>query len=147
MNVQQLSQLLETHANAPLRFLLPSGEFVSDHFHVTEVGRVEKKFIDCGGTRREAVACVLQLWEAGDIDHRLSAAKLAKILKTAGAVLIQGDLPVEVEYGVDVASHYVVADAQTTSDGLVFVLNGKQTDCLAKDQCGVGACESTGCCS
>lgn len=29
-------------------FQLPNGSFVPNHFHVTEVGKVSKHFIDCG---------------------------------------------------------------------------------------------------
>ena len=34
-------------------FILPNGQFVPSHFHVTEVGVISKNFIDCGGTLRE----------------------------------------------------------------------------------------------
>ena len=40
-----------------IQFELPDGELVPRHFHVTEVGKVTKHFIDCGGTvRNEEVA-------------------------------------------------------------------------------------------
>ena len=32
-----------------IAFQLPNGELVPSHFHVTEVGKVTKHFIDCGG--------------------------------------------------------------------------------------------------
>ena len=117
-----------------------------DHFHVTEVGRVQKSFIDCGGTRRESVSCVLQTWTAHDIEHRLVAGKLSKILKLAEKVLGSEDLPLEVEYGADVASQYILADVEVTPNGLLFVLVGKQTDCLARDKCGIGECSTSSCC-
>ena len=34
-------------------FQLPNGELVPNHFHVTEVGKITKHFIDCGGTERK----------------------------------------------------------------------------------------------
>ncbi len=47
----ELSQLKK------ITFQLPNGELVPNHFHVTEVGKITKNFIDCGGTlRREEVA-------------------------------------------------------------------------------------------
>ena len=145
MNVQQLTLMLEENSESSLRFVLPTGERIPDHFHITEVGRVEKNFIDCGGTRRKAVSCLLQAWTANDTDHRLEAGKLAKILKIAAPILGSTDLPVEVEYGPDVAAQYQLADVEVTDDGLNFVLVGKQTDCLAKDQCG-DQCSTSGCC-
>ena len=35
-----------------VRFRLENGTEVPDHFHVTEVGVMIKKFIDCGGAVR-----------------------------------------------------------------------------------------------
>jgi hypothetical protein len=108
---------------------------------------VEKRFIDCGGTEREAVSCLLQVWTADDYDHRLGSQKLAAILRLAGPLLKTTDLPVEVEYGPEVAAQYRLADIATTSQGLLFVLEGKQTDCLAPDRCGISGCgPSSGCC-
>ncbi len=146
MNVHELKAVLKAHDQAALRLVLPSGQQIPDHFHVTEVGRVEKDFIDCGGTRRQSVACQLQAWVAHDVDHRLAAGKLAKILQLAEPVLGSGELPVEIEYGVDVAAQYQLAEVQVAVDGLYFVLVGKQTDCLAKDKCGVGECSDSSCC-
>ncbi len=146
MTVKQLTQLLEANSDSLLHIMLPSGEFIPDHFHVTEVGRVQKSFIDCGGTRRESVSCVLQTWTAHDIEHRLVAGKLSKILKLAEKVLGSEDLPLEVEYGADVASQYILADVEVTPNGLLFVLVGKQTDCLARDKCGIGECSTSSCC-
>lgn len=147
MNVQKLLEILEAHGEASLRFLLPSGQFIPDHFHVTEIGRVEKNFIDCGGTRRQSVSCLLQTWTASDVEHRLAAGKLAKIFKLAEPVLGSPDLPVEVEYGQDVASQYQLTAVDVLPSALVLVLVGKQTDCLARDRCGVGECSTTGCCT
>ncbi|MEI7863404.1 MAG: DUF6428 family protein, partial [Planctomycetota bacterium] len=38
--------------------MLPDKSFVPAHFHITEVGRVQKDFIDCGGTVRSATTCL-----------------------------------------------------------------------------------------
>lgn len=140
MNTNQFVQLLEENADKPLQIMLPSGKFLPDHFHITEVGQIQKKFIDCGGTRRETASCLLQVWTANDFEHRLIAGKLSKIMKLAKEVLELGDLPVEIEFG-DAASHYTIVESIVTSKGLLFMLFGKQTACLAPDKCGV-----TGCC-
>ncbi|WP_425618907.1 DUF6428 family protein [Anatilimnocola sp. NA78] len=146
MNIQQLQTLLAQNNESSLRLQLPSGEFIPAHFHVTEVGRVDKVFIDCGGTQRHVASCLLQTWTANDVDHRLESGKLAKILKLAQPILGTEELPVEVEYGAEIAVQYALADVQVDSSALTFVLSGKQTDCLAKDQCGVGECCAPGCC-
>ena len=43
--IKSALQTLET-----ISFKLPDGSLVPSHFHVTEVGKVTKHFIDCGGT-------------------------------------------------------------------------------------------------
>lgn len=147
MIVKELTELLQANNEFSLRIILPSGQFIPNHFHVTEVSRIDKNFIDCGGTRRSASSCLLQAWTANDTEHRIVAGKLAKILRLAEPILESDDLPVEVEYGVDVASQYVVSHTVTAFDELHLVLVGKQTDCLAKDKCGVGECSTAGCCN
>lgn len=146
MNVAELSRVLESHGDSSLTFMLPSGEKMPDHFHVTEVGRVEKDFIDCGGTRRQETSCLLQTWTSHDVEHRLQAGKLAKILKLAAPILGSEDLPVQVEYGPEVAAQYYLSQVEVSLLGLRLWLVAKQTDCLAKDQCGVGEGQSSGCC-
>src|SRR3954451_9900168 len=93
MTVDQLVGVLTANP-AQIHLMLPSGEFVPAHFHVTEVGRVQKDFIDCGGTTRSTTTCVLQVWVADDRDHRLDTTKLAKIVRLAAPLLKAGDLPV-----------------------------------------------------
>src|SRR3954466_11896670 len=101
MNVAQFRAVLTANPGAALHLMLPDGDFVPAHFHVTEVGRVQKDFIDCGGTTRSAVTCLLQVWVAGDVAHRLAAGKLADVLKLAAPLLGSDDLAVEVEYERD----------------------------------------------
>ncbi|MGC4004601.1 MAG: DUF6428 family protein [Pirellulales bacterium] len=146
MNIAELRALLDAHPTAGIRFQLPSGEMIPLHFHVTEVGRVDKRFIDCGGTRRAASSCLLQLWTADDTDHRLSAGKLARIMGLAEPILESPDLPVEAEYGPDVAAQYMVLDAIAAFGTLTFTLQGKHTDCLARENCGVDCAPQGGCC-
>src|SRR5579871_4192425 len=140
MNFKALTAVLVRNEDAALHIMLPSGEFVPGHFHVTEVAKIDKSFIDCGGTVRKSVSCSLQVWTADDVDHRLVAGKFAKMLKLAEKVVGADDLPVEIEYGADVAPHYLLADVEVTQKGLLFALVGKQTNCLAREKCGVNQC-------
>jgi hypothetical protein len=139
MVVKKFNQLLADNPDVGLYVMLPSGEFVPDHFHITEVGRVHKQFIDCGGTRRETVSCVLQVWVANDKDHRLNSAKLSKIM-SAAAGLLDDEMPLVVEYGSDTVSQYPLGDVEVTPKGLLLALGVKPTACLAPDKCGVEGC-------
>jgi hypothetical protein len=105
---------------------------------------LHKSFIDCGGTKRESISCLLQIWTADDVDHRLTCETLSKITDVAGDLLTD-DLPVEIEYGKDVASHYSTSDFEITPSGPLFILSGKQTNCLAPDKCGI-KCTTEGYC-
>lgn len=148
MKLSDLTTSLQQHPEADLAFVLPDGKPVPPHFHVTEVGRVRKRFIDCGGTARDTESCVLQVWVAEDDDHRLTAGKLGMIIRLAKDILQGDDLPLEVEYDVGVITQFAVS-AIDANDGLIkLTLAGKHTACLAPDKCGVeeGAADS-GCCS
>ena len=146
MNYGELKRLLITNPTSSLQFVLPNGEVIPVNFHLTEVGRVEKTFIDCGGTQRVAVTCQLQLWTANDHEHRLLSGKLLKVLESAEPVLQSDELPIEVEYGQSVASIYTIGDVVAAFGNLQFSLLGKQTDCLAKDKCNIVGCNDTQTC-
>lgn len=126
-------------ANSSITITTPSGN-IPAHFHVTEIGRVQKTFIDCGGTRRETASCLLQIWTADDIDHRLLAGKLLKIIDLARNSIDLGDLPVEIEYGDRAAAQYKLEGIEITPQGVGLFVTGKRTDCLAPDKCGIKGC-------
>jgi Family of unknown function (DUF6428) len=147
MTVDELLTVLSDQTDAALHVMLPGGKFLPAHFHVTEVGRVQKDFIDCGGTVRSTAACVLQLWVADDTDHRLVGGKLAKIVQLAAPVLKATDLPIEVEYEDAVVSQYPLTAAEVTPSGVLLHLGSKHTACLAPDRCGVTETSVTGCCA
>ncbi|UZD23291.1 DUF6428 family protein [Algoriphagus halophytocola] len=117
-----------------IAFQLPDGSLVPTHFHVTEVGKVSKHFIDCGGTVRTENVANFQLWNADDYNHRLHPEKLVSIIELSEKVLGLEDLEVEVEYQSETIGKYGL-----DFDGVNFVLTTKQTDCLAKDKCGIPA--------
>lgn len=116
-----------------IAFQLPNGELVPNHFHVTEVGKVSKHFIDCGGTVRTEELMNFQLWEANDYDHRLHPEKLIHIIELSEKTLVLPDLEIEVEYQMK----ETIGKFSLDFDGTNFLLISKLTDCLAKDKCGI----------
>jgi hypothetical protein len=115
-----------------ISFQLPNGALVPNHFHVTEVGKITKNFIDCGGTIRREELANFQLWNANDYDHRLHPEKLLNIIELSEKILGIGDLEIEVEYQAETIGKFGL-----DFNGENFMLTSKQTDCLAKDHCGI----------
>jgi len=115
-----------------IAFKLPNGNLVPNHFHVTEVGKITKHFIDCGGTVRNEEVVNFQLWNADDYDHRLHPEKLVHIIELSQKTLGIGNLEVEVEYQGQTIEKFAL-----DFDGTNFLLTTKQTDCLAKNNCGI----------
>lgn len=115
-----------------IAFQLPNRELVPNHFHVTEVGKITKHFIDCGGTVRNEEVVNFQLWNADDYDHRLHPEKLLHIIELSEKTLGIGDLEIEVEYQGNTIRKFGL-----DFDGKNFLLTNKKTDCLAKDKCGI----------
>lgn len=121
-----------------LQFRLCDGSFVPEHFHITEVGLTTKRFIDCGGKVRVDSFVTFQLWTADDFDHRLVPEKFLAIIDVfQHNISIDNleEIEIEVEYQSDTIGKYGLD--KWMMDGDTFVLTNKQTDCLAKDKCGI----------
>jgi len=130
MRVSEIKTALNTLDT--IAFQLPNGQLVPNHFHVTEIGKITKNFIDCGGTVRKEEVVNFQLWDANDYDHRLHPEKLVNIIKLSEEILEIGDLEIEVEYQGETIQKFGL-----DFDGKYFFLTTKQTDCLARDKCAI----------
>ena len=156
MKLSELKSLLSQHPNRIFRIRLPTGAPVPLSFHVTEVGRVHKTFLDCGGKLRESITCQLQIWVGPDFDHRIETRKMAAILEKGKAYLPDETIPVELEYEDEVISQYVIEDHEVADDAVILILGHKHTECLAPELCGLppidrlpavgGAKTEAGCC-
>lgn len=149
ITVAALKRALAAAPELPLTVLWPDGDPIEAHFHVTEVGRVQKDFVDCGGTVRRNVTCLLQTWVGDDVDHRITAGKLLTAFVHAESVLGAEDMPVELEYEACNVIQFTVASVEREAMRLVVRLDGKHTDCLAKELCVPSVTRSSaggGCC-
>lgn len=143
--------LLENNISSKLRFKLPNGNYVEEHFHVTEIGKITKEFIDCGGTNRTKQTCLLQLWSANDEDHRINAGRLFSVFSLAKHIYMDDKTPLEVQYGSDQAVIYDVESCVVNKNYIDVTLKSQKTDCLAPDKCGIkkccgNNCDSNSCC-
>jgi len=144
MTLYQLKEQLQQQST--LAFELPDGSLVPNHFHVTEVGKVTKHFIDCGGVIRKEEVVNLQLWEADDYDHRLHPEKMLQILTLSEKAFNLQDHEIEVEY-----QGATIQKFGLDLKGNSFLLTQKQTACLAQDACGIlevkeDCAPGSGCC-
>jgi len=130
MKLSEIKSKLKTLET--IAFELPNGQLVPSHFHVTEVGKITKDFIDCGGTIRHEEVVNFQLWEANDYNHRLHPEKLLNIIELSQKTLNIQDLEIEVEYQGDTIGKFGL-----DFNGKHFILTTKQTACLALESCGI----------
>ena len=130
MKLSKIKEILPTLEN--VEFQLENGTFVPEHFHVTEVGQINKNFIDCGGVIRNEKVVNFQLWNADDYEHRLKPTKLLNIIKLSEEKLGIEDAEIEVEYQSDTIGKY-----DLDFNGKTSVLKNKTTACLAQDACGI----------
>jgi hypothetical protein len=141
MVIQEFLKYLRANPEKHISIRLSDGSLVPAHYHITEVGHVTKRFVDCGGVRRVQETCLLQTWVHDDVEHRLHAGKLADIFDRAGDILPNHDLPIEVEHELEVVAQFPVENIENRPDSLVVHLGTKHTDCLARGICLPNSCE------
>lgn len=137
MKLDELKSLLTEHSQRNFSIALPDGNAVPVSFHVTEVGRIDKTFFDCGGKMRKSTTCQLQVWVGEDDEHRIETGKMAAILEKAKTLLLDDSVPVEIEYEDQVISQYTIDGHEVTEDSVVLKLAHKHTECLALELCGL----------
>ena len=149
MNLESLKRMLAGDPSAQLMIQIGSEQNVAAHFHLTEVGKISKDFIDCGGVRRSSEKCVLQTYVANDVEHRLAPSKFLGILEKASVLGFGDETEVEIEVQGATIETYSVADVVNENGFLILRANPIQTACLAPDACGlpVSSGQSSGCCS
>ena len=148
MNIKDFKNSLSNLCE--LTFVLPNGSHVAPHFHLTEVGEITKNYVDCGGTVRNEKVANFQLWAADDYDHRLKPQKVIDIIEMAEKEIGLENLEIEIEYQSETIGKYGLE-----FEGGRFLLQATQTDCLAKEKCGIPEAqpvniiqsESSSCCS
>lgn len=135
MKLSELKKFLAQNPEKNIRFILPTGTKIPVHAHITEVARIEKRFIDCGGTFRTETLCRLQIWFADDTDHRATARILLKILDKSASFLETEEMDVDVEYEAPFVSQFPILEVIAERDALLVRLGSKHTACLAEDRC------------
>jgi Family of unknown function (DUF6428) len=150
MKFSDLRDILGQHPSAFPRFILPDGDQIPAHAHLTEVGHVVKNFIDCGGVTGRTESVLLQTHVGQDTDHRLRSDRFAKILQLGERVLPHDQLDVEVEYDCCVVAQYPIVEVKPTGENLDVLLGSRRTQCLAQERRKSAApnscCATAACC-
>ena len=134
MTLQGLQNALKANPGRFPRFVLPDGDYIPAHAHVTEVGYVIRNFIDCGGLTGKEEKVVLQTHVGDDTDHRLRSDRFAKILRLGNRVIPSTDLNVAVEYDCCVVAQYPIAEARPDGEHLNLILRRGRTQCRARER-------------
>jgi hypothetical protein len=135
MKFAEFQSALHNSTVQSLEIRLPEKHALASHFHVTEVGRVTKDFVDCGGVRRTETTVVLQTLVAHDTDHRLSVSKMAGILSKSATLALGDELPVDIEIQGSTIETWRVASMECTDDQMVIHVEPRRTACLAPEIC------------
>src|SRR5437868_4246039 len=134
MTLRDLQNALEANPKAFPRFVLPDGNYIPAHAHVTEVGHVVRNFIDCGGVTGKEEKTLVQTHVGDDEDHRLTADRFSKILRVGLRALPSADLDVDVEYDCCVVAQYPIAEVRREGEHLDVMLQRGRTQCRARER-------------
>ena len=134
MTFHDLENALQANPELFPRFVLPDGDYIPAHAHLTEVGHLVRNFIDCGGLTGKEEKVVLQTHVGNDTDHRLRSERFAKILQLGNRVIPSADLDVEVEYDCCVVAQYPIAEATPDGEHLNLILQRGRTQCRARER-------------
>ncbi len=145
MRLSDLRAVLEEYPNTFPRFVLPDGDYIPPHAHVTEVSHVARNFVDCGGVTGKSETVLLQTHVGQDTDHRLRSDRFAKILQLGERVLPHDRLEVEVEYDCCVVAQYPVSEVKPAGEHLDVILDKRHTQCLAQERRKAAAADA--CCA
>ncbi len=156
MKTKEFLSLLQEHSNKDLIFEYATGKFVAPSYHITEVKNITVDSVDCGAGVDFWKETVIQLWESpkekGKLEY-MSAYKALSILNKVDKIKpMEKDVEVKFEYS---NSHFNTAQLfvngfSTDDKRLLLNLGIEQTDCKAKETCGVpdeSAVKAESCCT
>lgn len=160
MNTGTFLDLLKAYQGKCLLFEYAPNLLVGANYHITEVKNIHVDSVDCGAGRDEWNETIIQLWESpSDLGKTvfMSAYKAMGILSKVNRMRpMDKEAVVKFEYGNATfhTTHLDVLGFDLKHDNLIIKLGTYNTDCKAKDTCGVSetvsqntACEpGSGCC-
>ncbi len=153
MKTSAFLEQLKEHQGKALVFEYAPGKRVGANYHITEVKNIHIESVDCGGGTDSWKETLVQLWESpseiGKTEY-LSVYKAMGILKKVDRLrTMDKEAEIRFEYGNSEfhAAQLCVAGISAISGELVVHLHAIETDCKAKDSCGVPEPQATETCA
>lgn len=155
MKTNEFLSLLKEHPNKSLLFEYKNGHLAGANYHITEIKNITIDSVDCGAKTDFWKETIIQLWESPtekDKREYMSAHKALGILNKVDSIKpMEKEVEVKFEYSNSDfhTAQLFVNEFEIIGDQLIMKLGVEQTDCKAKDECGVpveiGAQEDNSC--
>lgn len=143
MKTNEFLALLQAHPNKQLLFEYTPGNYVAPNYHITEIKNITVDSVDCGAGVDFWKETVIQLWESPEekdtLDY-MTASKASGILNKVDKIKpMEKAVEVKFEYSNERfhTAQLFVNDYAMNADKLILKLGVTQTDCKAKESCGV----------
>ncbi len=161
MKTQELLDILQTNRYKNILFEYRSGELVRPNYHITEVKNIIVDSVDCGAGVDFWKETIIQLWESPNEENKtdyMTGSKALGILNKVDRLKpMVKDAEVKFEYSNSNfhTAQLFVNDFTIQENNLTIKLSVEQTDCKAKELCGIPAegnkqeeacCSGSGCC-
>lgn len=143
MKTNEFLSLLNEHSNKSLLFEYKTGHFVGANYHITEIKNITIDSVDCGAGVDFWKETIIQLWESPtekDKIEYMSAFKALGILNKVDRIKsMEKEVEVKFEYSNPNfhTAQLFVNSFEVNANQLIMKLGVEQTDCKAKDTCGV----------
>ncbi len=145
MTTKELFDLLKQNADKSLVFEYAPNQWIQPNYHITEVKHISIDSVDCGSQVDQWNETIIQLYESPVETTKkdyMSVYKALGILTKVGKMKAY-DMSSEIKFEYSNTNFHTaqlyVNDFDLTESNLIFKLSVHQTDCKAKDICGIEA--------
>ena len=143
MKTNEFLSLLKDNPGKTLLFEYKPNSFVRANYHITEIKNITVDSVDCGAKTDFWKETIIQLWEDPteiDTESTMTAFKALGILNKVDTIKpMEREVEVKFEYSNPNfhMAQLFVNDVELSQDRIIMKLGVEQTDCKAKDTCGV----------
>lgn len=143
MKTNELFELLNEHKNKSLLFEYALNQFVSPNYHITEVKHINIDSVDCAANKDSWNETIIQLWESPIKESQesyMSSFKALSILKKVGTLRpynMEAEVKFEYSNNNFHTAQLFVNAFKIENNQLIIILGIEQTDCKAKETCGI----------